>query len=133
MREQPAEERFLLAAYYLDEKTLAEIAAVLRVHEATISRRLKRATEAVRKRLLRNLEKSGMSRKAAEEALGTDPRDVDFRDIDLKMDLKKLMQPSAEEPFREQVVPAAATAGKTLARTLLSDPRTTLSEKKTEG
>jgi RNA polymerase sigma-70 factor (ECF subfamily) len=130
--EQPAEERFLLAAYYLDEKTLAEIAVVLRVHEATISRRLKRATEAVRKRLLRNLEKSGMSRRAAEEVLGTDPRDVDLGDIDLRMDFKKLMQPSAQEPFREQVAPTAAASGN-LAGTLLSDPRATLSEKKTEG
>lgn len=133
LRQQPAEERLLLAAYYLDEKTLAEIAAVLRVHEATISRRLKRATEAVRKQLLRNLEKSGMSRKAAEELLGTDPRDVDLRDIDMRMDLKKLMQHSTQEPFREQVVPTPAAGGKTLAGTLLSEPRATLSEKKTEG
>jgi RNA polymerase sigma-70 factor (ECF subfamily) len=124
LREQPAEERFLLAAYYLDEKTLAEIAAVLRVHEATISRRLKRATEAVRKQLLRNLEKSGMSRRAAEEALGLDPRD-----IDLKMDLKKLMQPSPQEPFREQGIPTP----KALGGALLSDARAALSEKKTEG
>ena len=133
LRQQPAEERFLLAAYYLDEKTLAEIAAVLGVHEATISRRLKRATEAVRKQLLRNLEKGGMSRKAAEEALGTDPRDVDLRDSDMRMDLKKLMQHSTQEPFREQVVPTPAAGGNTLAGTLLSEPRATLSEKKTEG
>jgi RNA polymerase sigma-70 factor, ECF subfamily len=95
---QPAEERFLLAAYYLDERTLAEIGKVLGVHEATISRRLKRATEVVRKELLKKMEKAGLSRRAAQEALGTDPRDVE-----LGMDLKKLLQYSASDPFPEQV------------------------------
>jgi RNA polymerase sigma-70 factor, ECF subfamily len=95
---QPAEERFLLAAYYLDERTLAEIGRALGVHEATISRRLKRATEVVRKELLKKLEKAGLSRRAAQEALGTDPRDVE-----LGMDLKKLLQYSASGAFTEQV------------------------------
>lgn len=98
LSDEPAEERFLLAAYYLDGHTLAEIGQLLHVHEATISRRLKRATESVRKRLLKRLEKNGMSRRAAEEALGTDPRD-----LDLKMDLKKLLQHSGSETFPEQV------------------------------
>ena len=97
LRDQPAEERFLLAAYYVDEKTLAEIGQILHVHEATISRRLRRTTDAVRKKLLRNLEKSGMSRKASEEALGTDPRD-----LDLKMDFRKLLQSSEPEPIQDQ-------------------------------
>ena len=94
---QPAEERFLLASYYVDGRTLAEIGVILQVHEATISRRLRRSTESVRKQLLRNLEKSGMSRKAAEEALGADPRD-----ITLKMDMKKLLQSSLSQPFSDQ-------------------------------
>ena len=94
LRNQGVEERFLLAAYYIDGRTLAEIGKLLAVHEATISRRLRRATAAVRKQLLRNLEGSGMSRRAAEEALGTDPRD-----LDLKMDVKKLLQSSTMEPF----------------------------------
>src|SRR5437660_487805 len=34
------EERFILASYYLDERTLAEIARTLAVHESTISRKL---------------------------------------------------------------------------------------------
>ena len=96
LQHQPAEERFLLAAYYVDDKTLAEIGQLLHVHEATISRRLKRATDAIRKQLLGNLEKSGMSRKAAEEALGTDPRD-----LDLKVDLRKLLQNSQAEPIQD--------------------------------
>jgi RNA polymerase sigma-70 factor, ECF subfamily len=95
---QPAEERFLLAAYYLDERTLAEIGKVLYVHEATISRKLKRATGAVRKELLKKLEQTGLSRRAAQEALGTDPRD-----LELGMDLKKLLQHSASDAFPEQV------------------------------
>ena len=92
-----AEERFLLAAYFLDGRTLAEIGKMLHVHEATVSRRLKRATETMRKRLLKSLEQKGMSRGAAEEALGTDPRD-----LDLRIDLRKLLQYPQRDPFLEQ-------------------------------
>jgi len=95
----------------------------LGVHEATISRRLKRATELVRKRLLKNLEKSGMSRRAAEEVLGTDPRDVD-----LKMDLKKLLQHSASGTFREKAAPISGVAQETLAGELLSNARDSLAD-----
>jgi RNA polymerase sigma-70 factor (ECF subfamily) len=91
------EERFILAAYYLDERTLAQIGGVLRVHEATISRRLRRVTESVRKEVVRNLQSAGMSRKTAEEALGTDPRDVELR-----MDLKKLLQNPKAKAFPEK-------------------------------
>jgi len=116
LRDQPAEEQFLLAAYYADDKTLAEIGQVLHVHEATISRRLRRATDAVRKHLLRNLEKSGMSRRGAEEALGIDPRD-----LDLKMDLRKLLQSSVPEPFTVQAITDPVAAQETIARASLSD------------
>jgi len=34
----PAEDRVVLAAYYLDGRTLAEVARMLGVHESTISR-----------------------------------------------------------------------------------------------
>lgn len=113
---QPAEERFLLAAYYVDDKTLAEIGRLLHVHEATISRRLKRATEAVRKQLLRNLEKSGMKRKAAEEALGTDPRD-----LDLRMNLRKLLQSSEAESITVQSIADSAGNQESSASDSLSD------------
>src|SRR5439155_1262809 len=43
-----AEDRFILAAYFLDGHTLAEIGATLAVHESTISRRMARI---VRERL----------------------------------------------------------------------------------
>jgi RNA polymerase sigma-70 factor (ECF subfamily) len=106
----------LLAAYYVDNKTLAEIGHVLHVHEATISRRLKRATEAVRKQLLRNLEKSGMKRKEAEEALGTDPRD-----LDLRMNLRKLLQSSEAESITVQTIANPAGNQENSASDSLSD------------
>lgn len=93
-----AEERFLLAAYYLDGQTLRAIGQVLRVHEATISRKLKRATDELRKRVLKSLQGSGLSRRAAQEALGTDPRDLD-------LNLKRLMQYSPSDAFQEQAAP----------------------------
>jgi RNA polymerase sigma-70 factor (ECF subfamily) len=94
--ESEAEERFILASYFLDEKTLAQIAAVLGVHEATISRRLRRATDSVRKQVLRNLRNLGISKRAAEEALGTDPRD-----LELQIDLKTLMQRTQSHSFSD--------------------------------
>jgi RNA polymerase sigma-70 factor (ECF subfamily) len=116
LRQQPAEERFLLASYYVDERTLAEIGQIVHVHEATISRRLRRATDAVRKQLIRNLETNGMTRRAAEEALGTDPRD-----LDLKMDLRKLLQSSESEPFTVQAIENPAAAQESATKALLSD------------
>jgi RNA polymerase sigma-70 factor (ECF subfamily) len=90
-----AEERYLLAAYYLDERTLLEIARVLRVHEATVSRRLHRAADQIRKQILKNLQRHGMSRLQAQEAMGADTRD-------LEVNLKKLLQNSQSEAFQEQ-------------------------------
>ena len=95
LSEASAEERFLLSAYYLDQHTLHEMSRVLRVHEATISRKLKRATERLRKQLLRTLRTRGLSRRAAEEALGTDPRDVDIN-------LRRLLQKSEGDPISSQ-------------------------------
>jgi RNA polymerase sigma-70 factor (ECF subfamily) len=90
-----AEERFLLTAYYLDQHTLHEMSRVLRVHVATVSRKLKRATERLRKQLLRALIARGLSRRAADEALGTDPRDVDIN-------LRKLLQKSEDDPISDK-------------------------------
>ena len=103
------EDKFLLASYYLDGRKLHEIAAVLGVHEATVSRKLKRATAAVRKRIVRGLEQRGMRRRQAEEVLDTDPRDLTAacsggpdppqRDF---LRLKELLQSSPVRPFKEQ-------------------------------
>jgi RNA polymerase sigma-70 factor (ECF subfamily) len=89
------DDRFLLSAWFLDQRTLLEISRILRVHEATVSRGIKRLTARLHKELLRNLQASGMSRGAAEEALGTDPRDLDIN-------LRSLLQASRPPAFLEQ-------------------------------
>ncbi|MGZ4819769.1 MAG: RNA polymerase sigma factor, partial [Terriglobales bacterium] len=71
-----AEERFLLAAYYLDRRTLAEIAKLQGVHESTISRKLEKITAGLRKRIRSGLTARGMSKRQAEEALQADVRDL---------------------------------------------------------
>jgi RNA polymerase sigma-70 factor, ECF subfamily len=60
-----SEERFLLSAWFLDRRTLLEISRTLRVHEATVSRRIGRLTTRLHQELLASLEASGMSRAAA--------------------------------------------------------------------
>ena len=90
-----AEERFLLSSYFLDQHTLHEMSLILRVHVATVSRKLKRVTERIRKQLLRDLMARGLSRRAAEEALGIDPRDVD-------MNLCKLLQKPEGDPISKK-------------------------------
>ena len=99
-----AEDRFLLSAYYLDRQTLLEIAQTLGVHEATISRRLKRLADSLHKQLLENLISASLSKAAAEEALGTDPRDVEIN-------LRKLLQTSQTSTFSNQTADPA-TSGK---------------------
>lgn len=94
----PGEDRFLLASYFLDQRTLAEIGRTLHVHEATISRRLKRLTGDLRHRLLGNLQSGGLSKRAAEEALGADPRD-------LEINLRHLLQTSESPPFSGRAAP----------------------------
>ena len=89
------EDRFLLSAWFLDQRTLLEISRILRVHESTVSRSVKRLAERLHKELLRHLEASGMSPAAAREALGTDPRDLDIN-------LRSLLQASRPGTFFQQ-------------------------------
>lgn len=105
LRGLAAEDRFLLSAYYLDRQTLLQIAQTLAVHEATISRRLKRLAENLRKQLIENLLASGLSKAAAEEALGADPRDIEIN-------LRMLLQTSQSTTFSCQT--ASSAAGDTL-------------------
>ena len=72
----PAEDRYVLAAYYLDGRTLAEIARSLSVHESTISRKLDKLARALRKQIVASLARRGMDRRQAEEALEADVRDL---------------------------------------------------------
>lgn len=82
----PAEERFLLAAYYLDRRTLVDIAKLLRVHESTISRKLDRTATGLRKRIRKRLIVAGMTARQADEALA----EVDVRD--LRVEVRETLQ-----------------------------------------
>jgi len=99
--ELTAEDRFVLASYYLDSRTLAEIARTLQVHESTISRKLGKLAKSVRKRILAGLGRRGMSRRQAEEAL-----DVDVRDLGLNI-RSRLVQETAPTPFSEKKAEAS--------------------------
>lgn len=101
LRGLAAEDRFLLSAYYLDRQTLLQIAQTLAVHEATISRRIKRLADNLRKQLIENLISSGFSKAAAEEALGADPRDIEIN-------LSTLLQTSQTSTFSKKTAPTAA-------------------------
>jgi RNA polymerase sigma-70 factor (ECF subfamily) len=90
-----AEDRFLLSAYYLDRQTLLQIAQTIHVHEATISRRLKRLAENLHQQLLDHLVSDGMSNAAAKEALGADPRDIEIN-------LRALLQTSQTSAFSDK-------------------------------
>jgi RNA polymerase sigma-70 factor, ECF subfamily len=74
--ELSAERRFLLAAHYLDERSLAELGRILMLHETTVGRRLDKTLKTVRKRTLHHLRRLGLSMKAAEEALDCDMREL---------------------------------------------------------
>lgn len=94
--ELSAEDKFVLASYFLDSRTLAEIARALHVHESTISRKLDKLAKSLRKRILAGLSKQGMSRRQAEEALQVDVRD-------LRVNLRsRLMQENAPAAFSEK-------------------------------
>ena len=78
LRELSEEERFLLSSYFLDGRRLAEIGRTLGVHESTISRKMEKLLKEIRKRIRKGLERRGMSRRQAEEALEVDVRDVEL-------------------------------------------------------
>jgi RNA polymerase sigma-70 factor (ECF subfamily) len=93
----PVEDRFILASYYLDQRTLAEIARTLAVHESTISRKLDKLAKSVRRQILAALERKGMSRRQAEEAL-----EVDVRDLRLNIRDSLAAQESGPRTFPEK-------------------------------
>src|SRR5258706_2821697 len=76
-----SEDRYVLASYFLDGRTLAEVARTLGLHESTISRRVDKLARGLRKQILSELGRRGMTRRQAEESLDTDVRDlrVDLR------------------------------------------------------
>ena len=100
LAELSAEERFTLASYYLDGRTLAEIARSLGLHESSVSRRLDRLSSSLRKRILAGLRDQGMTYAQAAEALQTDVRDLT---VDLR---SRLMQDSQTTTFPRRKIPA---------------------------
>jgi RNA polymerase sigma-70 factor (ECF subfamily) len=101
----PAEDRMVLSAYYLDDRTLAEIARMLGVHESTISRKLDKLAKSLRKQIVAALTKDGMSRRQAEEALEIDVRDLQ---VDIRRSLAQETPPAA---FSEKRVEARVPEG----------------------
>ena len=87
-----AEDRFILAAYFLDQRTLAEVAQTLGVHESTISRKLGKVTAGLRKQILSSLRRRGMSKRQAEEALQADVRDI-------SVDIRSRLQETSARAF----------------------------------
>ena len=98
LEELTAEDRFLLASYYLDQRTLAQLARALHVHESTMSRRLDRLTSRLHKRIVKRLRASGLTARQCDELL----TDTDVRDLSpgLSSDLTaKLRQESSGPAF----------------------------------
>ncbi|OLE57623.1 MAG: hypothetical protein AUG13_03045 [Chloroflexi bacterium 13_1_20CM_2_59_7] len=100
-----AEDRFVLASYYLDGRTLAEIARALGVHESTISRKLDKVAKTLRKQIMAALGRRGMSRRQAVEAL-----EVDVRDLKVNIS-SRLAQESSPQAFPEKKAEAQAGDG----------------------
>ena len=100
-----SEDRYVLATYYLDGRTLAEIARTLGVHESTISRKLDKLAKSLRKQILSGLAAHGMSRRQAEEAL-----EVDVRDVSVNI-RKHLTQKTTGEAFPEKRTGTAKETG----------------------
>lgn len=86
-----SEERMVLAAYFLDGRTLAEIARLLAVHESTISRKVDKLAKSLRKKILANMIQQGMARRQAEEALEVDVRD-------LRLDIRRSLAQESSSP-----------------------------------
>lgn len=101
----PAEDRLVLSAYYLDGRTLAEIARMLGVHESTISRKLDKLAKSLRKQIVTALTRGGMSRRQAEEALEVDVRDLQ---VDIR---RSLAQESQTPAFSDKRVEARVREG----------------------
>jgi RNA polymerase sigma-70 factor (ECF subfamily) len=86
-----ADDKFILASYYLDGRRLAEIARLLGVHESTISRKLEKITAWTRKAILSGLMKRGMSRKEAEQTM-----EVEITELSLDV-RRRLMQEKGQQ------------------------------------
>jgi RNA polymerase sigma-70 factor (ECF subfamily) len=91
LTELGAEERYLLASYYLDQRTLADIGRQLHVHESTVSRKLERVTRELRKRVRKRLQAAGFHPRRCDELM----QELDVRDlnVDVAATLKQETSP----------------------------------------
>jgi RNA polymerase sigma-70 factor (ECF subfamily) len=94
LAEVGSEERFLLASYFLDQRTLANIGRQLGVHESTISRKLEKLTGKLRKRLRKRLQTAGINPQRCEDLL----LEIDVRDLNVNV-ADNLRQESPVESF----------------------------------
>lgn len=79
LAELDSEERFLLASYYLDQRTLADIGRQLRVHESTVSRKLEKLTGSLQKQIRKRMQAAGVDLRRCDEIL----QDLDVRDLNV--------------------------------------------------
>jgi RNA polymerase sigma-70 factor (ECF subfamily) len=91
LAELDSESRYLLSAYFLDQRPLAAIARSLAVHESTISRKLQRVITRLRRQIVKQLQAAGLNSRAAKEAL-----DVDVRDLTVDVRTRLRPPPKAE-------------------------------------
>jgi RNA polymerase sigma-70 factor (ECF subfamily) len=103
-----SDERLVLAAYFLDGRTLAEIAGMLGVHESTISRKVDKLAKSLRKKILATMMQRGMARRQAEEALEVDVRDLR---VDIRRSLTQESPPATFSQKRENPVQARTPGG----------------------
>jgi RNA polymerase sigma-70 factor (ECF subfamily) len=103
-----SDERLVLAAYFLDGRTLAEIAGMLGVHESTISRKVDKLAKSLRKKILATMMQRGMARRQAEEALEVDVRDLR---VDIRRSLAQESPSATFSPKRENPVEARTRGG----------------------
>jgi RNA polymerase sigma-70 factor (ECF subfamily) len=89
-----AEDRLVLASYYLDNRTLTEIGRLVGVHESTVSRRLEKLLKGLRKQVMAGLLARGMNRGQAEEALEADVRY-------LQVDVSRKLQETRSAAFQQ--------------------------------
>jgi RNA polymerase sigma-70 factor (ECF subfamily) len=94
LSEVSSEERFLLASYYLDQRTLANIGRQLCIHESTVSRKLDKLTAGLRKRLRKRLQAAGFNPRRCDELL----QELDVRDLNVNV-AEKLRQEGPVETF----------------------------------
>jgi RNA polymerase sigma-70 factor (ECF subfamily) len=105
------EDRMVLASYYLDGRTLAEIARMLGVHESTISRKVDKLATSLRKKIVAGMQQQGMDRRQAEEALEVDVRDLQ---VDIRRSLAQESPAGAFSDKRvEKRTPAKPGVGST--------------------